>query len=524
MENMKKLLIPLSIFTLTLVLIPASKSEAYVACPMTAGAGEIVVDFQSRVTLFSSAPPHTFTHPIGDVLPAGKYEVTSVTYDAHSAHGGQGQATEIVNYTFNMSDGTSKSTTKWTTDIPENVDYQTDNMGTYTLGSKVVSISSMHGAIGFPNYQSVIPLCLKFKKVEDSTPKLQASCSVNPSSAKVNENVTWDANASGGNGTYTYSWSGADTDGKTSENFTKSYSTTGTKTATVTIKSGDQTATASCSANISDNPTTDPTTPSVSCNVSDTSVNKGDIVRFSANASNGKSPYNYDWDLDIDGDDQYEDVRFNNTGSYRARVTITDQNGKIAQSTCPTVVVEDEDDDDDDDDLEISCRVSDTRIEEGDSVEYEVRINEGKSPYEIDWRGDISGDDKKEKVRYNRSGTYEVSVRVEDDNGDTDTAKCPDVKVEDEDDDDDNDRDITVTTSTNLNTPTGNLASINSVFLSQIPYTGPGDVAKGLGIVAVVVVWSAVVAMNFRKKRALKTVSNKIADFKEKNKLASTIK
>lgn len=599
---MKKLLILLSIFALTLVFIPASKSEAYVACPMSAGAGEIVVDFPSRVTLFSSAPPHTFTHPIGDVLPAGKYEVTSVTYDAHSAHGGQGQATEIVNYTFNMSDGTSKSTTKWTTDIPESVDYQTDNMGTYTLGSKVVSISSMHGAIGFPNYQSVIPLCLKFKKVEDNTPKLQASCSVNPSSAKVNENVTWDANASGGNGTYTYSWSGADTDGKTSENFTKSYSSTGNKTATVTIKSGDQTATASCSAditsvpnpnlqvscsaspssvqtgqnvtwdanasggngtysyswntgqnsenfttsyntngsrtqtvtvtsagntasascsvNVTDTPTSD---PSVSCRVSDTKINKGDTVRFSADASNGKSPYNYDWDLDIDGDDQYEDVRFNNTGSYRARVTITDQNGKTSQSTCPTVVVEDEDDNDDDD-LEISCRVSDTRIEEGDSVEYEVRINDGKSPYEINWRGDISGDDKKEKVRYNRSGTYEVSVKVEDDNGDTDTANCPDVKVEDEDDNDDNDRDINVTTSTNLNTPTGNLASINSVFLSQIPYTGPGDVAKGLGIVAVVAVWSAVVAMNFRKKRALKTVSNKIADFKEKNKLASTIK
>lgn len=599
---MKKIItITLSIFALALVLIPRGEVLASPACPLTAEAGETIVTFNDML-LFSSAPPHFWDKTAS--VPAGEYSVTAVTYDDHSGHGGQSQGAEVVLFVFRDSSANEIARTGNTIDIPEGADFQTTSLGNINLTRDVGIISPYHGAIGTGNYQSVYPICLKFKPKSTPAPTLNASCSVTPSSVQTGQNVTWDANATGGTGSYTYSWSGADTDGKTSENFSKNYSSTGTKTATVTVTSGNQTKTATCSVNVTSIPTpdlnvscsaspssvqtgqnitwdanatggtgsytyswstgqtsenfstsyssngtksqtvtvtsggntasascsvnvtdtpTNPSDPAVSCSVSDSSINKGDTVRFSANASSGTSPYNYDWDLDIDGDDQYEDVRFNSTGSYKARITITDKNGKTAQATCPTVVVKDEDDDDDDDDLEISCRVSDTRIEKGDTVTYEVRIRDGNSPYDIDWRGDISGDDEKERVRYNRTGTYEVSVRVEDEDGDRDTVDCPDVKVSD-DDDDDRDNDINVITSTNFNRPTGNLASLDSVFLSQIPYTGPADVAKVLGILAVVAVWSTIIAMQFKKKRALKTVSNKIADFKEKNKLASTIK
>ncbi len=215
-------------------------------------------------------------------------------------------------------------------------------------------------------------------------------------------------------------------------------------------------------------------------------------------------------------------VRVHNDNDTTTTVTNTSidshDNNSINNSFNKTLARADNDEDNDND-LEISCRVSDTRVEEGDYVTYEVRINDGKSPYEIDWSGDISGDDDEERVRYNRSGTYEVSVTVEDDNGDEDEADCPDVRVEDEDEDDE-DR-VIVTTSTNRNT--GNLASLDSVFLSQVPYTGPGDVAKVLGIIAVVIVWSAVVAMWLKNKRAVKTISSKISAFKEQNKNSSKI-
>jgi hypothetical protein len=64
---------------------------------------------------------------------------------------------------------------------------------------------------------------------------------------------------------------------------------------------------------------------------------------------------------------------------------------------------------------------------------------------------------------------------------------------------------------------------LDSVFLSSVPYTGPGDILKALGILAVVAVWSTAVALYFKKQRSLKTVSNKIADFKELNKNAHNI-
>lgn len=598
---MKTIIKTILISALFVAIMPINNASAATpTCPLSATGDEVLINFSGK-EIYSNVSPKSITHP-GVSIPAGTYTITAVTYDNHSVHGGQNQTAEKVKFAGYEESGKRMFLTGGTTDIPESRDYQTTTFASnFTFNETVKTLLAAHAAEGTPNYQSVTPLCIKFTPVSTPVPNIQASCSVNPTSAQTGQNVTWTANATGGTGTYTYSWSGADTNGSTSKTVTKSYSTTGTKTATVTVTSGTQTATATCATNITSTPNpslqvscsanpssvqinqnvtwdanatggtgsytyswttgqtsenfttsytstgtktqtvtvtsggnsasatcslnvtntpTDPTNPSVSCRVSNTRIEKGEVVRFSADASGGRSPYNYDWDLDIDGDDQYEDVRFNNTGSYRARVTITDQNGKISQSTCPTVVVEE--DDDDDNDLNVSCRVSDTRIEEGDSVTYEVRIRDGRSPYDIDWRGDISGDDEKERVRYNRSGTYEVSVRVKDRNGNTDTANCPDVRVEDEDED--NDDKITVTANTNLNRPTGNLASLDSVFLSQIPYTGPGDVAKVLGVIAIVGLWSAIIALHFRKNRVLKTKSNKIQEFKNQNKVASTIK
>jgi len=181
--------------------------------------------------------------------------------------------------------------------------------------------------------------------------------------------------------------------------------------------------------------------------------------------------------------------------------------------------------DEDEDDLKIICRVSDTSIDKGDTVKFTVEIDGGRPSYRIEWDGDISGDDDEERVRFNRSGTYRVSVEVRDANGHRASDDCAVVRVgddEDEDEDDD-DRRITVTTGSNLNTPNGNLAGLESVFLSQVPYTGPADVAKVLGILALIAVWSTAVAMYFKKQRAFNSVSNKIADFKERNKSANKI-
>ncbi len=61
------------------------------------------------------------------------------------------------------------------------------------------------------------------------------------------------------------------------------------------------------------------------------------------------------------------------------------------------------------------------------------------------------------------------------------------------------------------------LASADSVYLNQVPYTGPEEVAKIIGFISLVVIWSAVVAFYFMKRRQKNAVSNRIEAFKRAN-------
>lgn len=81
--------------------------------------------------------------------------------------------------------------------------------------------------------------------------------------------------------------------------------------------------------------------------------------------------------------------------------------------------------------LRISCDVSDTRVEEGDRVTFEVDIRGGRAPYDIDWDGDISGNDERERVTFRRAGEYDVEVEVIDANGNRDSDDCRTVYVDD---------------------------------------------------------------------------------------------
>ena len=263
------------------------------------------------------------------------------------------------------------------------------------------------------------------------------------------------------------------------------------------------------------------------CRVSDTDIEEGDKVTYSVYIDGGDSPFEIKWKGDISGDDTVERVRYNRKGTYEVSVMVTDDHGRMASDDCADVDVDDDDrPNNPNDDLEVICRVSDTSIDEGDVVTYTVEIDGGDSPYDIDWRGDISGDDRRERVRYNREGRYEVYVVVEDDDGNRDSDDCSTVRVDDDHDnnnDDDDDRNVNVFASTNLSTPTGQLASLESVFLSQVPYTGPEDVAKVAGIIALALLWSMGIAMWLKKRRSVNSVSNKIEEFKRRNKEATII-
>jgi hypothetical protein len=248
---------------------------------------------------------------------------------------------------------------------------------------------------------------------------------------------------------------------------------------------------------------------SVVCRVSDTSIEEGDRVTYEVEIDGGNSPFDVDWSGDVDGSGRSITARYTKSGRYEARVTVTDDEGNRASDDCADVIVDDEDNNDDDDDFSVLCRVSDTSVEEGDRVTFEVEIDGGERPFEIRWSGDLENksrynDEDEIRVTFDDNGRYEVRVTVEDDDGNEDSDNCALVRVSNEDDD--NNRSGATLIS---NPPAGTPASASSVYLSQVPYTGAEDVLAfvALSLLAVAVAGYAV----FRKAKNASVVSRKEA-------------
>jgi hypothetical protein len=247
----------------------------------------------------------------------------------------------------------------------------------------------------------------------------------------------------------------------------------------------------------------------VICVVSDRTVEEGDSITFTAEVNGGKSPYTYSWTGDVNSTSRSVVTRFNKEGTYTATVRVTDSKGRTDTANCDVRVEED----DKEEDFDAICVPAKTTVDKGERVTFEARVDGGDRPYEYDWSGDANGDDDEVTVRFNRTGTYEIDLKVTDDEGRVARDTC-EVRVRDEDDDDD--RDVDVTTVTKPYIP----PTIGSVYLNQVPYTGPEDVAKGIAFVALLLAWSVAGAMILRKKKAKAEVANRVAAFKEANKLA----
>lgn len=589
----------------------AQAASLPMACPLSGGSDTTIVEFGGDLIFGIRGKDQT---PLQSAnIPAGKYKVTMVAFDYHvgaNGHGGQNQNEEQYHVQlFNGNDHFQNVGT--TVDIPENQNSVTTvatvsrimatnkiikNNSEIDIIKDVTKLNAHHEWIR-GNYESVIPICVSFKKIEEPVVALEGSCSVSKTSIKEGESVTYTAQAAGGNGSYMYQW--LDDVSGTSKSVTKQFNTAGTYSGRVKISdmkgqsltvgcnnvvvtdtpvpptptltvgckvstgavrvneqvtftanaisshglattyawSGDvsgtnktqsrsfategkyyatitakdthgNVATANCAPVVVTKDTPPPTpNPTVSCSVSDSSIYEGDTVQFTADAYNGTAPYSYEWTGDINGTRSVETMRFNQRGTYYATVTVTDANGKIDSADCTPIVVREEDDnDDDDDDLDVSCDVSDRRVKVGDTVRFTADVDGGDRPYDYDWRGDISGNDRSESVRFNRPGRYDVRLRVEDDNGNREDDDCPSVLVEDDGD--------VLGASIITSNPTG---QVESVFLSQVPYTGPEDVAKGILYGIGLLAWSAAVTVFFMKRRNKKLQSMRIQAFKESN-------
>lgn len=165
------------------------------------------------------------------------------------------------------------------------------------------------------------------------------------------------------------------------------------------------------------------------------------------------------------------------------------------------------------DNYRVTCIVDDTTVEANDEVEFRAKVTGGSGDYEYEWFGDdgIDEDDDSFEHEFDRNGIYRVTVEVTDADGFTTYDECDAVYVG---------RDYYTANYVQdyyTGSPQGELASQNSVYLSQIPRTGAADTAKVFGFIAIIAVWSAAIAYYFINQKRKSAISNRIADFKKAN-------
>ena len=341
------------------------------------------------------------------------------------------------------------------------------------------------------------------------TPELVVSCVADRYDVRNDETVTWTANVSGGTGSYNYSWSGTDGLYGSSRTQNKTYTNSGTKTASVTVTSGNKTKTADCgSVYVNENNNNF----DISCSVDDTYVNVGDQVHMTAYASNGNGNYSYTWygDYPLDGrtgSSQY--VTYDSTGDKDVRVTVRSYNGGQEKTrNCGTVHVGNNYNSGynnyyyNNNDLNISCTVNTPNATVGQLVTWNTSVTGGNGNYYYTWNGTdgLYGNSSSMSKNYGSVGTKSASITVTS-NGQTKSLNCPNVIVG----------------AVTYVPPAANLASLSSVYLNQVPYTGVGDSPKFMVFMIGLILWSAAMAyaIIFRKRNI--TRKNHILDFKKEN-------
>ncbi len=175
-------------------------------------------------------------------------------------------------------------------------------------------------------------------------PSLDGNCYISPSSnVYVNQDVSFTANATGGNGSYTYSWSGSDGISSNSRTFTGRFSTPGPKTATVVIYSNGQSVSRTCSTNVDSNYQNN--TLSVYCVASPATATVGQNIIWTATVSGGSYNSGYGYTYSWTGTDglSYGNAqtiqRSYSTAGYKTATVTVYGNGQSQSATCSANVI-----------------------------------------------------------------------------------------------------------------------------------------------------------------------------------------
>ncbi len=170
-----------------------------------------------------------------------------------------------------------------------------------------------------------------------------------------------------------------------------------------------------------------------SCSPNKSSIEIGESVVWTVNASGPYSNYSYTWSGtdDISSNNSSVTKTYNTSGTKTARVTVKNYKtcsscSKTITVSCGSVVVNDIDD------LDVSCSANPDNIEIGESTTWTASVSGGTGSYSYSWSGtnSLSGSSKTITKTYTSEGTKSATVRVTS-GGKTGYANCS-MSVEEE--------------------------------------------------------------------------------------------
>lgn len=292
-------------------------------------------------------------------------------------------------------------------------------------------------------------------------PSLQVSCYPSASSIRTGDNVTWQANITGGNGSYYSTWTGTDNLFGYGSSVYKVYYSTGYKSASITVSSAGQTITRDCSSavNVTDTtyyypPTTyypptyyPPTTYysplTVSCSPNTTSVTTNSTVYWNAYVSGGNGSYSYSWSGTdgIYGSSQSIAYVYNNAGQKYASVTVYSNGQSVSQSCNYSVNVggynynpgyvnnvyyNSNNYNSNNNGLDVACYSDPTTARVNQPITWRAEVTGGIAPYTYSWTGsnDLAGSESTVIKYYSSVGDKNAIVTIKSADGKTATRAC----------------------------------------------------------------------------------------------------
>ena len=231
--------------------------------------------------------------------------------------------------------------------------------------------------------------------------------------------VTFSASATGGLGPYTYVWDFGDGAGDSVANPTHTYAAAGVYTASVAI-----TDAAGLSATSTVGVTVNPP-PGASSSADRTDGDARLAVAFTAIATAGTLPYSYAWDF---GDGAVSTAAnpahtYGSSGTYAARLTVTDAAGRHAVAPALTITVHPA--------LQATAAASMATGLAPLDVSFSVTPGGGRAPYSYTWSfGDGATSNLQNPGHtYAGPGLYAASVTVSDASGSTLTASAGNINA-----------------------------------------------------------------------------------------------